>query len=214
MGHAVELLFDPATEAAIKGLWARLETAGLPSLASRTHRRHRPHISLAVAERIDTGRLQDARDCLAATYLDVTLYAPAVFPGPGVLYLSVVPTLALLRLHEEVHAALRNSIVRRCNRRGGHMLSLVSATSLPPRNRPHNCSTCGLVRSATTRDSTALGRRSMVRMRPVVRATEDPTKKPPTSRLLTSPLTVLRELRRCRSAWRSPPTRSHGGSHD
>jgi 2'-5' RNA ligase len=111
MGHAVELLFDPATEAVIKGLWDRLETARLPSLASRTHRRHRPHISLAVAERIDTGRLQDARDCLAAAHLDVTLYAPAVFPRPGVLYLSVVPTLALLRLHEEVHAALRNSIV-------------------------------------------------------------------------------------------------------
>jgi hypothetical protein len=32
------------------------------------------------------------------------------------------------------------------------------------------------------------------------------------SRHLTSPLTVLRELARCRLAWRSPPTRSHGGS--
>jgi 2'-5' RNA ligase len=111
MGHAVELLFDPATEAAIKGLWARLETVGVPSLASRTHRRHRPHISLSVAERIDTGQLQYARDCLTAAYLDVTLYAPAVFPRPGVLYLSVVPTLALLQLHEEVHAALGASIV-------------------------------------------------------------------------------------------------------
>jgi 2'-5' RNA ligase len=111
MGHAVELLFDPTTEAAIKGVWARLETAGVPSLASRTHRRHRPHISLSVAERIDTAQLQRARDCLTATHLDVTLYAPAVFPHPGVLYLSVVPTLALLRLHEEVHAALRDSMV-------------------------------------------------------------------------------------------------------
>ena len=111
MGHAVELLFDPTTEAAIKGLWARLETAGLPSLASRTHRRHRPHISLAVAERIDRGQLEAVRDSLAATHLDVTLYAPAVFPGPGVLYLSVVPSLALLRLHEEVYAALGDSII-------------------------------------------------------------------------------------------------------
>ncbi len=111
MAQAVELLFDPTTEAAIKGPWDRLETAGVPSLASRTHRRHRPHISLAVAERIETGQLQDARDCLAATHLDVTLYAPAVFPRPGVLYLSVVPTLALLRLHEEVHTALGDSII-------------------------------------------------------------------------------------------------------
>jgi 2'-5' RNA ligase len=111
MGHAVELLFDPTTEAAIKGVWARLETEGVPSLASRTHRRHRPHISLSVAERINTTELQGARECLAATHLDVTLYAPAVFPHPGVLYLSVVPTLALLRLHEQVHTALRDSIV-------------------------------------------------------------------------------------------------------
>ena len=110
MGQAVELLFDPTTEAALKGLWARLETAGVPSLASRTHRRHRPHISLSVAERIDA-QLKGARDFLATTHLDVTLYAPAVFPRPGVLYLSVVPTLALLRLHQEVHAALRDGMV-------------------------------------------------------------------------------------------------------
>jgi len=111
MGHAIELLFDPTTEAAVKGLWARLETAGVPSLASRTHRRHRPHLSLSVAERIDAAQLEGARDFLAAMHLDVTLYAPAVFPRPGVLYLSVVPTLALLQLHQEVHAALRDGMV-------------------------------------------------------------------------------------------------------
>jgi hypothetical protein len=41
---------------------------------------------------------------------------------------------------------------------------------------------------------------------------KDPPRRPPTSRLLTSPLTVLRELRRWRLAWRSAPTRSHRGS--
>jgi hypothetical protein len=44
----------------------------------------------------------------------------------------------------------------------------------------------------------------------VVRATESPLRSRPTSRHLTSPLTVARELRRCRLAWRLPPTRSHG----
>jgi hypothetical protein len=61
-------------------------------------------------------------------------------------------------------------------------------------------------------ESGALDRRSMVRMGPVVRATEDPPRSPPSSRHLTLPLTVPRELRRCRLAWRLPPTRSHGGS--
>lgn len=111
MTHALELLFDPTAEAAVKEVWARLEMAGVPSLATRTHRRHRPHISLSVAERIQAGQLQGTRDRLAATHLDVTLYSPAVFPRKGVLYLSVVPTLALLRLHEQVHAALCDSMV-------------------------------------------------------------------------------------------------------
>ena len=133
MGHAVELLFDPTTETAIKGVWARLETAGVPSLASWTHRRHRPHISLSVAKRIDTGQLQAVRDCLAATHLDVTLYSPAVFPRPGVLYLSVVPTLVLVRLHEEVHAALRDAMVAP---RDGYSGWRLGAT-LHPGPRPH-----------------------------------------------------------------------------
>ncbi len=111
MGHALELFFDPDTEAAIRDVWARLETAGVPSLASRTHRRHRPHVSLSVAERIEAGQFHDARERLASTHLDVTLSSPAVFPRTGVLYLSVVPTLALLRLHEDVHAALAGSLV-------------------------------------------------------------------------------------------------------
>jgi len=111
MAHAVEVFFDATTEAAVRAVWAGLEAAGVPSLATRTHRRHRPHISFSVAERIETEQLEDARKRLAATRLDVTLYSPAVFPRRGVLYLSVVPTLALLRLHEDVHAALRDSVV-------------------------------------------------------------------------------------------------------
>jgi 2'-5' RNA ligase len=111
MAHALELFFDPDSEAEIKQVWNRLEAAGLPSLATRTHRRHRPHVTLVVAERIEAARLQDSRDLLAAKHLDVTLHSLAVFERSGVLYLSVVPTLALLRLHQQVHAALHDSMV-------------------------------------------------------------------------------------------------------
>jgi hypothetical protein len=79
-------------------------------------------------------------------------------------------------------------------------------------NWAHNCGTHGAVRPARRRVSTALGCRSMVRMGPVVRAPEDHPRSPPTSRHLTSPLTVWSDQRRCWCAWRSPPTRSHGGS--
>ena len=111
MAHALELFFDPDSEAKVRRLWDRLAAAGLPSLATRTHRRHRPHVTLVVAERIDAARLQDGRDRLAASHLDITLHSPAVFQRSGVLYLSVVPTLALLRLHQQVHAALADSLV-------------------------------------------------------------------------------------------------------
>jgi 2'-5' RNA ligase len=110
MAHALELLFDPDSEAKIKSVWDRLEAAGLPSLATRTHRRHRPHVTLVVAERIEAARLQDGHD-LAAEHLDVTLHSPAVFQRSGVLFLSVVPTLALLKLHQQVYAALAESLV-------------------------------------------------------------------------------------------------------
>jgi 2'-5' RNA ligase len=111
MAYALELFFDPHSEAEIKRVWDRLDAAGLASLATRTHRRHRPHITLAVAERIEAARLQEGRDRLAATHLDVTLHSPAVFQRSGVLYLSVVPTPALIRLHRQVHAALHDSLV-------------------------------------------------------------------------------------------------------
>jgi 2'-5' RNA ligase len=64
-----------------------------------------------VAELIKTHDLDETQERLAATLLDVTLYSPAVFPRAGVLYLTVMPTLALLRLHAEMHAALRDSMV-------------------------------------------------------------------------------------------------------
>jgi hypothetical protein len=91
MAHAVELLFDPIAEMTVRDLWAQLESAGLPSLATRTHRRHRPHVSLIVAEHIHPGQLQGSRERLAARHLDVTLHSAGVFPRKGVLYLNVVP---------------------------------------------------------------------------------------------------------------------------
>jgi hypothetical protein len=49
------MYFDDRADAAVRQLWQRLTDAGLPSMATRTHRRHRPHVSLAVA-----GSLADA----------------------------------------------------------------------------------------------------------------------------------------------------------
>ncbi|MGV0788630.1 2'-5' RNA ligase family protein [Mycolicibacterium sp. XJ2] len=53
MALAVCLLLNRRSERAIRGLWDRLEDAGVPSLRSHTHRRHLPHLSYAVLREWD-----------------------------------------------------------------------------------------------------------------------------------------------------------------
>lgn len=45
---AVCLLFDPATDRAVRALWSRLEERGVPTLAEHTHGLHVPHLSYVV----------------------------------------------------------------------------------------------------------------------------------------------------------------------
>ncbi|HET8959479.1 2'-5' RNA ligase family protein [Nocardioides sp.] len=47
MSLAVCLLIDDPADAAIRQLWRRLEEVGVPSLATHTHGRHVPHLTLA-----------------------------------------------------------------------------------------------------------------------------------------------------------------------
>ena len=48
MVHSIELLFDPDTEARLRDIWAALAAADIPSQAPPG----RPHVTLAVADRI------------------------------------------------------------------------------------------------------------------------------------------------------------------
>jgi 2'-5' RNA ligase superfamily len=61
---AVCALFDPAGERLVRGLWARLEDAGIGSLASHTHGRHHPHLSFAVLREWEPDRVREALDRL------------------------------------------------------------------------------------------------------------------------------------------------------
>jgi 2'-5' RNA ligase superfamily len=79
----------------------------LPSLAVRTHRRHRPHVSLAVAESLAATDPAVLWPVLAARKPVLHLHVLATFPGSeGVLFLGVTVTAQLVAFHGEVHAAL------------------------------------------------------------------------------------------------------------
>ncbi len=135
MVHSIELVFDPDTEAAVRHIWAELADAGIPSQAPAS----RPHVTLAVAERIHP----DVDALLAPVArrlpLTATIGAPVLFGRANVVFARlVVPTGELLALHAEVHrlcrphlepASMSNSLpdqwtahVTLARRVGGHQL--------------------------------------------------------------------------------------------
>lgn len=100
---SIELLLDPATEAAVRAEWDALAAAGMSSLAHHTSESNRPHVTLLV--RTDLA-LFDAHPLLEPSPFAVTLSAPVLF-GAGerrVLARSIVPTAELLDIHAAVHA--------------------------------------------------------------------------------------------------------------
>jgi 2'-5' RNA ligase len=107
MAHALEMYFDGQADAAVGELWQLLADADLPSLSTLTHRRHRPHVTLAVAESLLGADLAPLRSVLAAYQPTLNLYVLGTFPGrEGALFLGVTVTAELLAFHAEVHAAL------------------------------------------------------------------------------------------------------------
>jgi 2'-5' RNA ligase len=66
MALAVCLLLDPPGDAAVRRLWARLEEAGVPSLASHTHGHHVPHLTYASLRTWDLAAVTTALSALPA----------------------------------------------------------------------------------------------------------------------------------------------------
>jgi 2'-5' RNA ligase len=112
--QSVELLFDDATEAALRRAWAVLSDAGLPSLATNHSPSNRPHVTVAVAE---TG-LEHAVEGLLAVFagaglasrgLATTIGGYVLFGGHRhryVLARAVVLSRPLQTLHAAVHRAV------------------------------------------------------------------------------------------------------------
>jgi hypothetical protein len=117
MVHSIELVFDPDTEAAIRRLWADLAGAGIPSQAPAS----RPHVTLAVAERIDPAVDALLGPVAGRLPLGAAIGAPVLFGRANVVFARlIVPTSELLALHAEVH--------RLC---GPHLEPAPMANSLP-----------------------------------------------------------------------------------
>lgn len=99
MVQSIELVFDPDTEATIRGIWTELADAGIPSQAPAS----RPHVTLTVAERIDPQVDTLLGPPGARLPLACRLGAPLLFGRSRVVLARlVVPTAELLAVHAEV----------------------------------------------------------------------------------------------------------------
>jgi 2'-5' RNA ligase len=100
MVHSIELVFDRDTEAAIRRIWEDLAGTGIPSQAPAS----RPHVTLAVAERIDPEVDELLRPVAQRLPRGAAVGAPVLFGRANVVFARlVVPTSELLDLHAEVH---------------------------------------------------------------------------------------------------------------
>nr|WP_294693467.1 2'-5' RNA ligase family protein [uncultured Friedmanniella sp.] len=108
MTQSVELVLDDASDGAIRGLWARLAEAGLPTEQRRTPSgSHRPHVTLFAADAIAPAADQALPEAFAALRVTVRIGGLLAFGprrGAVVLVRSVVPSRELLDLQAEVAA--------------------------------------------------------------------------------------------------------------
>ncbi len=100
MVHSIELVFDGDTEATIRRIWDDLAAAGIPSQAPAS----RPHVTLAVAERIDADVDELLGPIAQRLPLGCAIGAPVLFGRANVVFARLlVPTSGLLDLHAEAH---------------------------------------------------------------------------------------------------------------
>ena len=109
MALTVCLLPDPRTDAVVRRLWRRLESAGVPTLLSHTHGRHVPHLTYAA---LRDGHVQDVVPLLGTLPeqppLRLHLDAPGTFRRSR-CWLAPAVSADLVARQEAVVAALRQT---------------------------------------------------------------------------------------------------------
>jgi hypothetical protein len=103
MAHSVELLFDADTDTALRREWAALAEAGLPSQARINASTNRPHVTVAVADRIAPEVDDPLRALVHLLPMTCQIGAPLLF-GAGRFTLArlIVPSAELLALQHRV----------------------------------------------------------------------------------------------------------------
>lgn len=112
--RSIELVFDGPTDSLIRADWARLQAAGLPSLAAHTSPSNSPHITLAAGADLHSS-LEGPHPVgpWQALPMNITFSGAIVFPAGAdkyVLARAVLLTAPLLDLHRHLHRDLSGAL--------------------------------------------------------------------------------------------------------
>ncbi|MGC1208133.1 MAG: 2'-5' RNA ligase family protein [Ornithinimicrobium sp.] len=138
MVQSVELVLDDAADAAIRGQWATLAQAGLPSQADHISPSNAPHVTVGVADEIDEAAETRLAEVVGVVPIPIRL-GPIVLLGGRrvVLARMVVVTEPLLSLHSAVSQALVDCPGQSDYLRPGHWVPHVTlAGRLKPQMLP------------------------------------------------------------------------------
>jgi hypothetical protein len=80
-----------------------MAAAGIPSMATHTHRLHQPHVSLFVAEDLPVDETLAAVGLVPMRPIPLRIEAVGIFPG-GLLYLTPVASSELLEEQSRIKA--------------------------------------------------------------------------------------------------------------
>lgn len=111
MSRGVVLWPDTETSGAIRLIWNALADQGLPSLATMTHRTHRPHLSLMVADDLPVERVLATVGRVPRNPISLAIESVGVFPE-GVLFLACIVNRDLLSEHLRVGQLVEPLAVR------------------------------------------------------------------------------------------------------
>ncbi len=110
MPFAIQLFFDPASDTAVRNLWAELASTGLPYPLSDSG--NRPHFSLAIYGEINTTVCADLLNSFAQNRAPFALSIASlgIFPGEqAVVFLAPIASPHLLDLQRQVHQLLQDT---------------------------------------------------------------------------------------------------------
>ncbi|MEU4830839.1 2'-5' RNA ligase family protein [Streptosporangium sp. NPDC023615] len=108
--HTIELTCDDTLDSAVRAAWDRLAAEGLPSQARHPHPSNRPHLTLAVCERLPPGAPAAFAEAFGDLPVPVRLGPLLLFAGRArVLAWGVVPEARLVAVHAKVWRVLGGS---------------------------------------------------------------------------------------------------------